>query len=208
MAMRIFNQRFGMARPLRAILLASSALCMAPFLAALPAAAQDATWLANPGSGNFNDAANWTPATVPGGTAFFGTSSVTALSFSASATFGGFTFNSGASAYNFNNTQNININGAGIVINGGSVSIDNNFIIFFQNSSTAGNATIINNFFMEMLNSSTLGNANFIQSTNGLIQLFDSSSAGSATITNHGTLEFWTNATGGTALSLTVPRGS
>src|SRR3977135_3456202 len=34
--------------------------------AASPAAAQDATWLPNPGSGDFNTAANWTPAAGPG----------------------------------------------------------------------------------------------------------------------------------------------
>jgi hypothetical protein len=79
-AVRVLNHRFGTARRLRAILLASSALCMAPFLTALTAAAQDATWSTTPGSGDFNDAANWTPATVPGGTASFDTSSVTALS--------------------------------------------------------------------------------------------------------------------------------
>ena len=43
------------------------------------------------------------PATVPTGTAFFSTSGTTALSFSASASFGGWTFNPGASAYNFTN---------------------------------------------------------------------------------------------------------
>ena len=41
-------------------------------LAAMPAQAQDATWLLNPATTNYNDAANWTPATVPTGTAFFG----------------------------------------------------------------------------------------------------------------------------------------
>jgi hypothetical protein len=60
-------------------------------LAAMPARAQDATWLSNPGSRNFNTAANWTPATVPTGTAIFDATNTTliphspdnALSFSA-----------------------------------------------------------------------------------------------------------------------------
>jgi hypothetical protein len=59
-------------------------------LAAMPAAAQDATWnnpatVAGPvpGTFNFNAAANWTPAAVPTGTAFFGASSTANLSFSA-----------------------------------------------------------------------------------------------------------------------------
>ena len=64
-------------------------------VAALPGAAraQDATWLASPGSGDFNTAVNWNPAAVPTGTAFFDTSGVTGLSFSAGVTTGGWTFN-------------------------------------------------------------------------------------------------------------------
>ena len=58
-----------------------SAAAMAS-LAAMPVYAQDATWLPVTASGDFNTAANWTPATVPTGTAFFGTSNTTALSFS------------------------------------------------------------------------------------------------------------------------------
>jgi hypothetical protein len=72
--------------------LLSTAVAAAALLAATSALAQDATWLLNPGSGNFNTAANWTPATVPKGTAFFGTSNTTNLSFTPSTTnVGGFT---------------------------------------------------------------------------------------------------------------------
>ena len=85
----------------------------------------DATWLANPGSDDFNTAANWTPATVPTGTAFFDTSNTTNLSFSTNATIGGWTFNAGASNYTFNNTTHLEFDGAGIVINGGSATITN-----------------------------------------------------------------------------------
>src|SRR6266545_803345 len=45
--------------------------------------AQDAMWLLNPGSGDWNTAANWSPATTPTGTAIFGLSNVTSLTFSA-----------------------------------------------------------------------------------------------------------------------------
>jgi hypothetical protein len=55
-------------------------------LAALPAGAQDATWLLNPGSNDFNTAANWSSATVPLGTAFFGASNTPSLTFSAVST--------------------------------------------------------------------------------------------------------------------------
>ena len=80
----------------RAALLASSALALAStWPAARPALAQDATWLGSPGTADFNTGANWGPGTVPTGTAFFGASDTTALSFSADTTVGGLTFNAG-----------------------------------------------------------------------------------------------------------------
>ena len=88
-----------------AALLATTALVAVTAFAPGAVRAQDATWLLNPASGNFNTAANWNPATVPTGTAFFGTSNTTALTFSAFTTVGGWTFNAGASAYTFANNQ-------------------------------------------------------------------------------------------------------
>jgi autotransporter-associated beta strand protein len=121
--------------------------CAALIAAAPPAVAQDATWLANPGSNLYNAFANWTPATVPTGTAFFGASNTTSLSFEDDATVGGWTFNAGAPAYTFNNSHNLLFDGAGIVINGGSVAIITNSggTTTFSNASTAGNATITTN---------------------------------------------------------------
>ncbi len=134
----------------RAALLASTALCVAPYLAVPPAAAQDATWLNAPGSADFNDAANWSPATVPTGTAFFDTSATTSLSIGA-ATVGGWTFNAGASNYSFTNSGFINFSGAGIAVNGGSATITNNYVLDFRHTSTAGSATITNNLRPEFL---------------------------------------------------------
>jgi hypothetical protein len=76
-------------------------------LAALPARAQDATWSTAPGSSNFNTAANWTPATVPTGTAFFGASNMTSITFQPFTTtsIGTLQFNPGAPAYSFINLQ-------------------------------------------------------------------------------------------------------
>src|SRR6516164_4130951 len=67
----------------------------------LPAAGQDATWLQSPGSGDFNTAANWTPAAVPTGTAFFGPSNITSIAFQAftPTSVGTLQFNPGAPAY-------------------------------------------------------------------------------------------------------------
>ena len=181
------------------------ALLVMPALAAtltLPCAvvrAQDATWLASPGSGDFNTAANWTPATVPTGTASFGTSNTTALSFSAiSTTLGGWTFNAGASAYTFTNDHTLTFNGFGI--NGGSPTITNNAIgsIEFRNSSTAGSAIITNSGGLFFYNGSGAGSATI---TNGnTLQFHDTSTAGSAIITNSGDLFFYNSSTAGSAI--------
>jgi hypothetical protein len=119
-----------------AALLATTALVAAAALPPGAARAQDATWLASPATGDFDTAANWNPASVPTGTAFFNTSATTSLTFSApTTTIGGWTFNAGASAYSFANSNDLVFNGAGIVINGGSASITTNGGIDCCNSS-------------------------------------------------------------------------
>jgi len=195
-----------------AALMASAALTAL----AVPAAAQDATWNLN-GTGDFNTAANWTPNTVPTGTAFFGVSNQNNVSFAVSTTVGGWTFNAGASNYAFTNAHALFFSGAGIVINGGSVAITNTAAgtidffptstagsaaitndghLLFENASTAGSAVITNNAFMQFFPGSTAGNATI---TNNLQLAFTASTAGSATITNNGNLSFDNGATGGTA---------
>jgi autotransporter-associated beta strand protein len=199
--------------------LAGVALC------AGAARAQDATWLTSPGSNNFDSAANWNPNTaVPAGTAFFGASGTTSLTFSTDTTIGGWTFNAGASRYTFNNSRRLTFNGAGIVVNGGSASIDNSggviefhntstagnaaitnnsgSVIGFNDSSTAGSAIITNNFTLLFGNSSTAGSASI--TNNDFVGFSQSSSAGNATITNNfsglGGLEFDGTSTAGSAV--------
>ena len=88
-----------------------------------------------------------------GGTATFGASRTTSLSFSA-ATVGGFTINSGT--YDFtNNGRLLSFTGSGITINGGSVTF------------TGGS---------EFYNSSSAGSASF-DTTGGGINFWDSSTA-------------------------------
>ncbi len=156
--------------------------CAAPIAAALPAAAQDATWLANPGSNLYNAFANWTPATVPTGTAFFDASNTTSLSFEDDATVGGWTFNAGAPAYTFNNSHHLLFDDAGIVINGGSATIINNSggTTTFSNASTAGNATITTNsggsvFFAD---TSSGGQATFTTNAGGVFDMSQLTSGG------------------------------
>jgi autotransporter-associated beta strand protein len=187
----------------------------------LPLAAQDATWNST-GTGNFNTAGNWTPNTVPTGTAFFGTSSQNSVSFASSTTIGGWTFNPGASNYNLTIGSPVVLvfNGVGIVVNGGSVNITNNYGLGFTNASTAGNATITNNngpgltFFdtstagsatiinnqaIVFDNSSTAANATITNNTGAGIIFANSTTAGSATITNNGGLAFDGASTAGSA---------
>jgi autotransporter-associated beta strand protein len=159
------------------------------------ASAQDATWLQTPGSPDFNTATNWNTGAVPTGTAFFGTSNTTSLTFSApNTTVGGWTFNPGASNYTFGITgQSLIFNGAGIIINGGGATINNNStptnvgIIMFEDSSTAGSATITNN------------GASVIHRQLSSIEFLDSSTAGNATITNNASVVFENTSTAGNA---------
>jgi hypothetical protein len=136
------RQRF---HPSTAALIGALAMMAGIGLWAKPARPQDATWLANPGSNNFNANANWSPATVPTGTAFFDASSVTDPIILADTSIGGWTFNAGASTYTFT-TVNFALQFVvgGIVVNGGGVTFNNNNDITFQNTSTAGSARILN----------------------------------------------------------------
>jgi autotransporter-associated beta strand protein len=214
---------------MRAHLLATTAVVA--LLAATSANAQNATWSSTPGSSDYNTGSNWipippTPAdTVPSGTAFFGASNQTNVTFSPTiTTVGGWTFNPGASAYTFANSVVLSFTGAGITVNGGSVTINNTFALLeFNNTSTAGSATI-NNFggLVEFHNNSTAGTAT-MTTTGNQIQFLDSSTAGNATITNNSNngagvlfsgnstagsasitnnglaIDFFANSTGGTA---------
>ena len=182
-------------------MLASTALSLA---AAVPqAAATDANWLANPGTGDFDTGSNWSTGAVPtGATAFFGASSTTALSFSAF-TVTSLTFNAGASAYTFDtNGQFVHLVGAGIVINGGSAAITNTGTLRFFDASSAGSATITNNpgfgLGIEFRNSSTAGSAAITNNT-FFFRFYDTSTAGSAFITNNGSLAFAGLSTAGSA---------
>jgi uncharacterized protein with beta-barrel porin domain len=175
----------------RRALLAGVVLIWAAPVAAAPVA--DATWSTTPGSGDVNTATNWTSGFVPNGTAFFGTSTITSLSFSANTQLGGFTFNAGASNYTFSNSGILTFNGAGIIVNGGSASITNSNTINFFNASTAGSATITNNGVDGLTqfgqvggtDTASAGNATIINNSIGSTQFFANTTAGSATITNN-----------------------
>ena len=166
-------------------LLATTALVAVTAFAPGAARAQDATWLLNP-TGDFNTAANWFPPVVPGGTASFGASNVTALTFSANTTIDGWTFSAGAPAYTFTDDHNLAFTGAGII--GGAPTITNNSTMSFNNTSRAGSATINNNLFLNFLDGSTAGSATINNS--GTVTFLGDTNAGNASIVNNGTLVF------------------
>jgi autotransporter-associated beta strand protein len=154
------------------------------------ASAQDATWLANPGSAYLGVASNWSPAVVPTGTAFFGASSVTTLFPDTNQTIGGLTLLANAGAYELvPQLGTLTINGAGISILGGSLSIVSRLGQFvFSNSSTAG-TSILSNYDRPMyfLNNSTAGNATvYISGQVGRVWFQNNASAGNATFVNYG----------------------
>jgi len=159
-------------------------------LSAATARAQDATWLANPGSNLWNTNTNWTPATVPTGTATFDASTVTSITFSnnTNTQVGTLKFNALAPAYTFNlsgTAPQLLVAGTGIVNNSASAP---NFVVsgtgflHFFNASTAGNANIVDSNGVFFHNTGTAGNAAISVNGVGELDFFDGSTAGNATI--------------------------
>ena len=173
--------------------------------------ADSATWNLNPTSGEWNTAANWTPATVPDGphdVATFGVSNQTSVLVVETVLLDSIVFDAGASAFTITSAAlpkpfaNVNMIGGGIINNSG---INQTFVaqasdgglgvghIFFFNHSSAGSSTTL-------INSSG--------HSGGDTTFFDFSTAGDATIINEGspplggsgTLEFWDNASAGNSL--------
>src|SRR5271157_4463189 len=182
---------------------------VAVFICTVVAHAQNATWLLNPGSGDFSTAANWAPAAVPTGTATFGVSNTTTITFSANNTsVGTLQFNAGAPTYNFtvNQLLTLTINGNGIVNDSSNLPrLDvEGFVpaagavlladVSFS-SGTAGNAAITTNVagFTAFANTSTAGNAAITTNSAGFTAFANTSTAGNAAIT--------TNSSGGTVFA-------
>ena len=162
------------------------------------------------GTGDWNTATNWTPATVPNGpadTATFDLSGTTSVSLSANTEVNGIIFNPTASAYTItaSPTFELTISGVGITNNS---ALTQNFVvavdgagslgaIAFENSATAGNFTTITN------------DGAVLSGREGANLFFEgSSSAGGATINNNagtvsgaggGQTDFQTNASAGSA---------
>jgi len=151
-------------------LLATSALISV--LLPVTAHADDGTWLANPGTNDFNTAANWSGAAVPNGIATFGTSTKTAINVTQNTTIHGMLFSAGASNYTFTNQASFFTIGGAIVVSG-------------------GNATLVNNVAANTLLFLAVGQSGTASIQNaGRLEYIDTSSAASATITNTGNIDF------------------
>jgi hypothetical protein len=181
--------------------------------------AGSATWDLNPGSNEWNTAANWTPMTVPNGpadTATFGLTNTVAVSLSASTEVNGISFTAGASAYSINPHANLTISGTGITNGSGSrQNFVSGGIIKFTNSATAGNAWFENragDAGTEFHDSSTADNGTISNEGDvgsplgGRTQFFDHSTARNATVWNGfggdegGITDFFDSSTAGTAI--------
>jgi fibronectin-binding autotransporter adhesin len=186
-------------------------------LGTLPAHGQDATWDTSPGSSDWNTGSNWSSGTVPTGTATFGSSNTTAITFSKGiTTVGEMLFNAGAPAYSFTTpiAFQIVITGVGIVNNSSNAptfSMTDTEALTFENTSTAGDAIITPTFSGNALfqNTSTAGNATITNSLGGFTNFFDTSTAGNATIINNfnGVTEFFDTSTAGNSAITNNPSG-
>lgn len=173
--------------------------------------AGSATWLANPTSGSWINASNWTaggPPNGPSDIATFATSNITNVFQAGDVQVSRVTFNSGADAFTITTraTRTFTISGTGITNNSGTVqnfqavTAVNRGVISFTNSATAGTQTLFTND----------GNANS-GGTGGATVFANTSTASNAAFTNNaataasaggGSTQFFGNSTGGHAFFL------
>lgn len=205
------NPQFRFTNKLIALTIGSGLILLTEF-----AYAGSATWDLNPGSGDWNTAANWTPMTVPNGSAdaaTFALSNTTNVSISANTAVNGITFTLAASVYTIMTSPSVmlTLSGVGITNNSG---IAQNFVtavesagnagsIKFTNNATAGSQTafvnkgatgsFVNGGFVEFFNNSTAGSGTFTndggvspEGSGGFIVFNDTSTAGNGTFTNNG----------------------
>ena len=212
-ALSRLRRRVGCGPRPRRLVLAGTALAGAlAFLGPNASRAQDATWNGSI-SGDWNTNGNWSPASVPAGTATFGAAPTNSLTFSASATIGTMQFSAGATAYSFDlSGRFLTIDGSGIVNNSSNAPLFNTFgLLEFDNSATAGNATINNTpGTTTFTGTSSAGTATITNSGGGLLAFTDTSSAANATIvTNNGSQSlFSANSNGGNAQFITNAGGN
>jgi len=198
-------------RALRLRRLARLALTVLLTTSGVAARAQDATWVGGNGGdpNEWVEPNNWTPTTVPGGTATFTNTGVTTVANDAGIVTIGelfFTGTPNAQAYTFNLNNPFIVNAAGIVNNSTNTqtfTVASGSALVFQNGSSASGGTgavqITNasGGFVVFENTSTAGTATI--TNNSILQFFDQSSAGTAQIANNIQTDFFDQATAGNA---------
>ncbi len=118
------------------------------FCSATTTYAQDATWSLTAATGDWNTAANWVPTTVPTGTASFGSSATTTITFSSNTSVAILQLTALAPAYTLDvSTFALTITGTGVINNSSNdlLIVTNDGLAKFGNGSTAGTAIITNN---------------------------------------------------------------
>ena len=150
--------------------------------------AGSATWSANPISGDWNTAANWTPMTVPNGStdvATFNSSAITDVTFRVDTTVASLVFNPGANSYTFSPSAPsvLTVVGTGIENNSGVIqkfiSTPGVGAVNFAGNATAGSLTDFTGP-MSFDDNASAGNGNF--TFFGLSFFLGDSTAGAATI--------------------------
>jgi autotransporter-associated beta strand protein len=187
---------------------AAALICSAPL-----ALAGSATWDLDPAGGDWNNATNWTPDTVPNGpsdVATFSVSNRTGVSVAASVEVSAIDFTAGASAFNISADVGVTLTISGSGVSNASgigqtfTTSDNQFgagTIVFMNSATAGDGNIYRNkgdsfgifgvastrfFGTSNAGTSTIINTDPGKSfmAGGITDFFDQSSAANSTIIN------------------------
>ena len=174
-------------------------------IAAQPAQGDNSTWNLNPTSGDWNTAANWTPASVPNApdaTAIFDFSNTTNVSLSGRTTVGEIIFNPGASAFTITAPDQmadaLSIVGAGLSNQSGieQALVAPEFgtflglpTVIFKGNALAGDLitlTAIPLGGIRFQESSGADHATIVGAAESAIVFADNSNAGSATITASG----------------------
>jgi autotransporter-associated beta strand protein len=175
-------------------------VCLFSCLIAAHSFAGSATWNLNPTSGDWNTAGNWTPATVPNGSAdiaTFGSSSITSVSVSGPTQVAAINFTAGASAYSIAAPPGfqLNLSGQGVTNSSGITQtflaindfMSGNPVFFFTLGATCGSSTAftVDGGAVYFFNNSSADHAVF-STTGGLVEFLDASSADHGTFTTSG----------------------
>jgi len=167
----------------------SCAIILTLSLGALSAVyAGSANWSLNPTNGDWNTAANWTPPTVPNGTAdvaTFAGSNITDVFLSAATGLDGIVFDSGASAFHISASPTAPLTFSGTGVTNNSTSMQN-FMIQSDATGQIGFLSFLDSASAGNLTSYTIMGATEGQPGFAILQFTGNSTAGNGTFVNQG----------------------